>query len=206
MRLLQPPTRTLPKAPEMGGGGREWPGENCTGGAQACLSNSHLQLQSWCQGQPWRSPCNKPLHLPSSKDSFPKLPACLPARPPALSSVRPSIHPPTHPPWSCLSVPSSVCLLFALGSFFLLALGGRSPFPKCGGWCDSPPPKMGKGVATRGHLVSCTEVKCSLHRWYYHVCGQRAARDHFLSPSSESCSIPDGLRRRLFLRCCAVWV
>lgn len=65
-----------------------------------------------CQGQsgeaPAISPCIAKLQrlLPQS--------ACLPA----------------CPPRSCLSVPNSVCFLSAPGSFFLLALGGRSPFPK----------------------------------------------------------------------------
>lgn len=49
---------------------------------------------------------------------------------------------------------------------------------------------MGKGVATLGQLVSCTEEKYSLHRWDCQVCGQMGARDHFLRPRT-----PDRLRQ-----------
>lgn len=39
-------------------------------------------------------------------------------------------------------------------------------------------PKRGKGMATLGHLVSCTEVKCSFPALVScQVCGQRVARD-----------------------------
>lgn len=39
----------------------------------ACISRASARVR------PERSPCNKSLHLPSSKDSFPSLPASPPA-------------------------------------------------------------------------------------------------------------------------------
>lgn len=146
MRLCSHPQEPCPKLWKWVGGGREWPRENCKEGP-GLSQHSHLQLESWCQGQPWRSPCNKPLRLPSSKDSFPKLPAC----------------PPAHPPWSCLSVPSSVCL-FICPWVLLPAGSGRqaSISPSVVAGVIPHPPKMGKGAATLGQLSSCTEEKCSL--------------------------------------------
>lgn len=74
------------------------------------VSDLPPETQSWSQGQPWRSPCNKPLHLPSSKDSFPnlsaRLPTCLPAQrgaawvPTAQSAIcLPLGHLPVGPMW-----------------------------------------------------------------------------------------------------------
>lgn len=119
----QPPRRTLPKALETRGGaqGGRGPGLPC---------RSCLPLQSCCQGQPERSPCNKPLHLPSSKDSFP-------------------ICPPVCPPGSSLSVRNSVSLLFALGSVsFSCQHWEPGSIPLV--WpVEIVGPKMGKGGAVR---------------------------------------------------------
>lgn len=113
--------------------------------------HSRLHLQSWCQVSPERSPCNKPLHLPSSKDSCPNLPASLPTT--------------ELPEFPSLSVPPicpQVCLLF------LPALGARSPSSSS----PTPPPRvqlgeilsprMVKGASILGCLVSCTEMVCCL--------------------------------------------
>lgn len=58
-----------------------------------CISRAGARVR------PKRSPCNKPLHLPSSKDSIPSLPAI-------------------RPPRSCLSVPNSVSHLPSVASPF----------------------------------------------------------------------------------------
>lgn len=108
--------------------------------------HSRLHLQSWCQVSPKRSPCNKPLHLPSSKDSCPNLPASLP-----------TTELPEFPSLSLPPVCPQVCLLF------LPALGARSPSPhprprvQLG---EILSPRMGIGGSILGCLVSCTEMVC----------------------------------------------
>lgn len=68
-----------------------------------------------------------------------------------------------------------------------------------GGWCDSPGPKTGKGMATLGQLVSCTEVKCSFPALVScQMCGgQRVARDI----SSVLLLTPDRLRQSALPLC-----
>lgn len=148
MRLCSHPQEPCPKLRKWVGGGREWPRENCKGGARPVFSIPHLQLESLCQGQPWRSPCNKPLCLPSSKDSFPKLTDCLPACPPARP---PAMELPECPQ---LSLPLNLSL--GPSSCWLWEAGVHSPSVVAG---VIPTPKMGKGLATLGQLVSCTEEK-----------------------------------------------
>jgi len=158
----QPPQEPCPKLRRRVGGSREWPRENCKGGARP-VSVPTCYSRAGARVSPGEAPAISPCVCQAPKTPSPVcLPACLPAR----------------PPWSCLSVPNSVCLLVTPGSFFLLALGGRSPLPECGGWCDSSGPKTGQGMAALGQLVSCTEVKCSFPALVScQVCGQRVARD-----------------------------
>lgn len=67
------------KNPARSSGNLGVPREDEEGMAQAfpivpsCISRAGTRVR------PERSPCNKPLHLPSSKDSFPGLPASPPA-------------------------------------------------------------------------------------------------------------------------------
>lgn len=106
--------------------------------AQACPFVPTCISRAGARVLPVRSPCNKPLHLPSSKDYFPDLPACLPAKElpgyPQLSL--PSVH-----PW---------VLLFPAGT----ESQGSAPLLQL---VEILGPRMGKGLAVLGHLVSCAE-------------------------------------------------
>lgn len=123
--------------------------------AQACPFVPTCISRAGARVLPVRSPCNKPLHLPSSKDYFPDLPACLPAT--ELPGYPQLGLPPIHP-W----------VLFPAGT----ESQGSTPLL----WLvEIFGPRMGKGLTILSHLVSCTEVVCSLPRGHFQACGQMVA-------------------------------
>lgn len=127
------PQEPCPKLWKLGG-----TREDGEGTAQACPFVPTCISRAGARVLPGRSPCNKPLHLPSSKDYFPGLPACLPAK--ELPGCPQLSLPPVH-----LRV-----LLFPAGT----ESQGSAPFLRLVEILGSG---MGKGLTILVPLVSCTE-------------------------------------------------
>lgn len=141
MRLHSHPQEPCPKLRKRVGGSREWPRENCKGGARP-VSIPTCNSRAGARVSPGEAPAISPCICQAPKTPSPIcLPACLPAM--------------ELPECSQLSLPL-ICPWVLLPAGF----GRQESIPTCGGWCDSPGPRTGKGTATLGQLVSCIEVMC----------------------------------------------
>lgn len=146
MRLRSHPQEPCPKL-------RKWVGEAGSGPGRTVREgpglsqHSHLQLESWCQGQPGEAPAISPCVCQAPKTPSPNcLPACLPVRLPAMELPE------------CLQLSLPLNLPLGPSSCWLWEAGVHSPSVVAG---MITTPQNGQRSSHPGSAGLFTEEKCT---------------------------------------------